>query len=451
MKKIVFTGIVLVLVMLFVVTCEEAPDGGVEYTDVVYSPDGSTVTLYLDGVGVPVTPAQRAINRDLATMAYDFFEVIFIGPTNGAANIIRTSWELGQPAGITNVPRKAVSTDADNVGINYAFAANKNDGATMINIACMFVGKKSDKTLLGIGFINDTTYTTAPVSNPTTTITKFTSSVSFGIAAIQTGLLVGPYTGTRTETIDTDAASPASTVVPGVRFDSFRYVSSNVTGTPSGTDYRLRSADNSARSSVNGSPLNYPRYSLPQVDNATVDAIYEFSHINRTASTNDYFTFAKIINTDASAATPFKDRPLVQKRVPRFMNGGRYMEPKEGWTTTTSVNFFAATGGYNYAPAANGAAGANDGDPFDPLVGLQFKVKGSGIFSFYLQIPVYMLTTTVGTFEGNNVAPLKWYIRTGVGSELYSLDDGAANGGCVFMSVGASSANWLEIEWIWVN
>jgi len=443
MKKIAITGIILVLVMMFA-TCDTPAVGEVEYTDVVYAPDGSKVTLFLDGVGVPVTPAQRAINKELATMAYDYFEVIFIGPTNGAADITRNSWELGQPAGIANVPRKLQSTDADNVGIDYAFAAGKATGATMVNIACMFVGKKSDKTLLGIGFINGTSYTTAPVANPTTTITRFTSSVTFEIAAIQTGLLVGPIGAGATETID-DGGS-ATTLVSGVRVDSFKYTAA--TGVTGSVSYTARNANNSVRSTVNGSPLKYPRYSLPQNDGATVSATYEFTHIGRTATTKDYFTFAKVINSDVaiSATAPFRDRPLAQKRVPRFMNGGRYMEPKEGWTTTTSVNITGAL-----APAANGAAGSSNDSAFSPLVPLLFTIKGSGIFSFYLQIPVYMISSTTGTFEGNNVAPIKWYIRTGVGSELYSLDDGIANGGCVFMSVGASAANWLDIDWVWVN
>jgi len=462
-KKIVFTGIILVLVMMFAVTCDTPADTEVEYTDVVYSPNGSEVTLYLDGRGVPVTPAQRAINKDLATMAYDFFEVIFIGGTYGATSIARTSWELGQPAGIADVPRGSGTT-----GINYIYDTNKaggtsgtGDDATKINIACMFVGKKSDKTLLGIGFISSTTQQpngTVPSGTGTSvaSVNSTTASVTFSIAAIQTGLLVG--TAGTTESIEGGTTNP----VTGVRFDSFKYVASSVT-TP--VTYANRNPDNSTRSSVNGSPLKYPRYSLPQVDDATVNATYEFAHVNTTSVTTaaggtaDYFKFARVINTDVAPASPvvypaiFRDRPLAQKRVPRFMSGGRYMEPKEGWTTTTSVNFFA-TGGTpsvaDYTGPGSGAAAGTNNTQFNPLIGLQFKVKGSGVFSFYLQIPVYMITSETGTYGGSSVAATKWYIRTGVGSELYSLDDGAANGGCVFMSVGASAGNWLDIEWQWI-
>ena len=456
MKKIAITGIILVLVMMFA-TCDTPAVEEVEYTDVVYAPDGSKVTLYLDGVGVPVTPAQRAVNKELATMAYDFFEVIFIGASGGTADIARNSWELGQLAGIADVPRGTTTA-----GINYAYGSGKAGGTTGTaaddtakrNIACMFVGKKSDKTLLGIGFISGTTQSpggTAPTSDASTSVNSTTASVTFSIAAIQTGLLVGT-----TETVDTGGASPQ---VPGVMFDSFKYVASS-----EGAAYASRTANNSVRSQVNGSPLSYPRYSLPQVNGATVQATYEFAHVDTATvatangGTKGYLAFARVINSATTpAATPtypdfFKDRPLAQKRVPRFMNGGRYMEPKEGWTTTTSVKFADVTGTTDTDYSYNGTTvGDTNNKPFGSVVGLLFTVKGSGVFSFYLQIPVYMLIGTTGTYGGSNVAPQKWYIRTGVGSELYSLDDGIANGGCVFMAVGASAANWLDIDWVWVN
>jgi len=422
MKKILLAGIIVILAMAFAVTCDEV-EPEVEYTDVVYSKDGSEVTLYIDGVGVPVTSAQRAINRELATMAYDYFEVIFIS-TNATGTIARTSWELGQPAGIANVPR----------GVDYTLNSTKM--ATPSNVACMFVGKKSDKTLLGIGAITSTTYTGSTTPTTPATVNTNTLSVKFSIAAIQTGLLVYG------ETVDPGVA--------GVMANSFKYVS--VTGTnASASGYASIDATNSVRSNINGSPLSYPRYSLPQTDGAYVYATYEFFHIDYDGAgggdTNDYFDAAKVYNSDA------KGRPLVQKRTPRFMNGGRYMEPKEGWTTTTKVKFTGAISGTpaagNYLPTG----GISEGTSFNPLVGLEFNVKGSGVFSFYLEIPVYMLVNTSATFNGTGdsaVAPITWYIRTGVGSELYSLDDGAANGGCVFMSVGASAANWLDIEWVWL-
>jgi len=441
-KKILFTGIILVLVTMFAVTCDNAPAGSeVEYTDVVYSPNGSEITLYLDGVGVPVTPGQRAINRELATMAYDFFEVIFIGATGGTADIARTSWELGQPAGIANVPRGTKGT-----GIDYKYDSGKS-ASTSRGIACMFVGKKSDKTLLGIGFITKATPYPAAV---TTAVDSATGSVTFSIAAIQTGLLAwNPTLNSGAGAMETIATVPGG----GVVADSFKYVAVTTAG-GSGADVYPVNADgygtidntNSTRSEVNGSTLKYPRYLLPPTG-GTVYATYDFSHITANTTSTDYLKFAKVINSDSD--TIVSGHPLAQKRVPRFMVGGRYMEPKEAWTTTTTVRFWkpgmdTAVGDYRSSNTS-----LHDSD-FNTKIGLRFDVNGSGIFSFYLEIPVYMLNKTQATFDSSKVDAQKWYIRTGVGSELYSLDDGIANGGCVFMSVGGSSANWLDIEWQWL-
>jgi len=419
MKKIVFTGIILVLVMMFVVTCEEEPETGVvEYTDVVYSQDGSEVTLYLDGVGVPVTPAQRAINLELATMAFDYFEVVFVGETGGTGDTARAIWELGQLAGIADVPRGGTS------GINYGFAA-ANANSPFTKAAIMFVGKKSDKTLLGIGRLSDARFNTTSTG---TTVNGSTNAVTFSLVAIKTGLLVSG------ENIDSGTRPIPTGQVAGVMADSFTYTAGGTTG------YTSLTASNSSRSSVNGSALEYPMYSLPATVDATVNATYTFSHV--TDSSNNYWPFVKVLNTTANGL------PKIQKRVPRFMNGGRYMEPKDAWTTTTSVKFYAATAGStDYSTTTSKVEGTGFGN----VVGLQFKIGGTGVFSFYIEIPVYAVTTDTATYGGMSVPREKWFIRTGVGSELYSLDDGAANGGCVFMSVGASASKWIDIDWVWVN
>jgi len=408
MKKIVLTGIVLVLVMMFVITCEEAPEtGAVEYTDVVYSQDGSEITLYIDGVGVPVTPAQRAINRELAMMAFDYFEVVFqaaTGATPAANTVARAKWELGERAGIYDVPRGGTT------GINYGYASGTA-------LASMFVGKKSDKTLLGIGYVSNVDN----ASTATTTVTGDSKSITFSIAAILTGLLVAG------EAIDPGTGSLPTNGVAGVMANSFA----------AGANFA--SFKSTVRQSVNTSPLKYPKYVLEDKDD-TVEATYTFSYVG----TNNVFALAKMYN-----AAP--DLPKVLKRVPRFMNGGRYMEPKDGWTTVTKVSF-----GNSYETVgANTAFNASfNTSSTRNVVPLQFKTikGGTGVFSFYIEIPVYNLNNVAGTYgDVTAVSVEKWYIRTGVGSELYSLDDGAANGGCVFMQVGdSSSANWIDIDWVWL-
>jgi len=399
MKKLLFTGIILVLVMMFVVTCEEEPEIDVEYTDVVYSEDGSQVTLYLDGVGVPVTPAQRAVNRDLAMMAYDYFEVVFTGATPpGTTNTARAIWELGERAGIYGVP-----TGTSGTGINYAF----NTTTPANTLASMFVGKKSDKTLLGIGYVTGATPpTSTPGATGTVMIDDKTRTVTFSIAAIKTGLI--PETGGYQGIPNTD------------------------------NSFVCAGATTVARASVNGSPLQYPKYVLPDATNATIAATYTFRYVSTAAG--NVFVLVKVIG--GAANTP--DAPAALKRVPRFMNGGRYMEPKDGWTAVTKVSITDTFGAYS---------------AFTGVINLNFATiqGGTGIFSFYLDIPVVNLTNVDGEFTPAGSAAVtavkaeKWHIRTGVGSELYSLDDGVANGGCVFMQVGdSSSANWIDIDWIWL-
>jgi len=390
MKKTAIAGIFLILVMMFAVTCDDELSVGEEivYTNVEYSQDRSTITLYVDGTKpVPVTKADRAVNKGIATMVFDYFEVIFIGAST--SDLARTAWELGESAGISDLPR-----------VVYA-----NTSATA-NSAIMFVGKKSDKTLLGVGKL-----TNVDNANPaSTTVTAGTRSVTFSIAAIQTGLLI---------------YNESTTSNPDVVADSFTYASTNTT--PSG--YAAKSATNTARVTLGG--IEYPSFSLPENNTSTpvnIDMTYTFSFVGG----GNYTEFIRHINGTTT------DKPLVQRRTPRYMEGGRYREPKQRWTTTCKVDF---------NPITYGA----DGGAFNPAVPLRFNPKGSGVFSFYLQIPVYMCDQAVSSYSVGDIGFQKWYIRTGVGSELYSLDDGVTNGGCVLMSIGASGTNnWVDIEWQWL-
>jgi len=386
---------------------------------------------------VPVTKSMRAINKELAMMAYDYFEVVFVG-TSATDNVARTEWELGQPAGIGNVER----------GINYKVQATPSTGT-----ACMFVGKKDGKTLLGIGHLtwaNGNNQTTTPYDE-VTLVTTSTTKVTFSVAAIKTGLLV------RTETIDTGAVTLPDTAVPGVMADSFAFITGGTTlGDGTTATYTGFTTSNSERKEIS-TGIKYPVYSFPEnktTGNQTQFATYTFTHVNQVGGGATPFTlwpYVKVINisatTDANYAVFGKASALVQKRVPRFMEGGRYREPKDRWTTTTAINFRSATN----VPATTYGTNAGSIDPIVPLI-FTLKPGQSGIFSFYIEIPVYNLNAAANSATNNpgGTAAGKWYLRTGVGSELYSLDDGIANGGCVFISVGASSSNWIDIEWVWL-
>jgi hypothetical protein len=383
MKKIAILGIVIFLV-LFMVTCEEwFPDvEEVEYTDVVYSKDGSRVTVYLDGVGVPLTKEQRAMSTDLAIFAYDYLEVVFSGPTV----LARAVWELGMPAGISGVER-----DEDYIV----------SGSTP---AVLMVGRKEDKTLLGVGKIGDvdrqlesdytgvnSDYPTGP--GPFTEVTSTSTSVTFWVEAIKSGLEV---------TDDTAATRPD--------FNSFKNGAGLFTST---------------------------RQAWSKVTGATKYPIY-----NVTASTTagSYTFYGAAADVDLKKVVKASGHAVAFRRMPRFLDGNLYRSPVSAYDFLSRVD-----------------AGANqtlDGN-INNVIPLEFTIRGSGLFSFYIQMPVYAIKKT----DADNVTtgnpgfkPIIWVIRTGLGSELYSLDDGFANGGCVLISTGTQgAAEWLDIYWEWMQ
>ena len=188
------------------------------YTDVVYSPDGSSVTLYLEG-GVPITKRQsRALSRELAIAGHDFFEVAFYykgtNPSTDPDVIARASWELMKDAQVRGVKGKGTGES-----VNYSSYAVFNevpvttteiigyetDGTPIMGpvtrmttvpalptnlgyrgAAILFVGKKTDKTLLAVGRLIST-------DTGGTTIVPATKSVVFEVAAFDCGIGTADY------------------------------------------------------------------------------------------------------------------------------------------------------------------------------------------------------------------------------------------------------------------
>jgi len=439
MKKQIFAGIVVLLVMFFV-TCDDFIPFGpteekVEYTDVEYSEDGSTITVYLDGKSVPVTKAQRAITRDLAKMAYDYFEVVFVG--TGGAIVARAQWELGQSAGISGVERD----------IDYKWdPAGKVD-----EVALMFVGRKDDKTLLGVGQIAEVDHSAKDEpkdfdksgygtwaggvtsgnlpSQVYAYISSNNTSITFYVEAIKTGLLVDD------ETID--VTPPISTTNKyGILTDSFDFTAGSATG------YTDRIGHSKRQNPGNGN-TEYPIYSLPEKVNSVQFATYEFKGAADANGTDISFA-----NGIKYAAAPVVTGPkagdgiAIEKRFPRYLVGGRYLQLKENVDTDTTLELDLTHADY--------AAAIPAGSSLNPVIPLKFKTLGSGVFSFFIEIPVFMLTDAKGTNSGD-LLPITWKLRTGLGSELYSLDSGKSSGGCVLMGIGDIDLDWLEIYWEWLK
>jgi hypothetical protein len=363
-------GILIVATLLasFLAFCDEWPleeeespynKNKIEHTDVEYSEDGSEIRLYLDGTGVPKTKSQRAITTELAVAAYDYIEVIFINTT--PARTVRTAWELGQQANISDIYRTVA-------GVDYSGVAR----------ACMFVGRKENKVLLGVGVLSGT----KPTAANATTINNETRSVTFTVGAIRTGLQTG------------NAGFDA-----GVTTNSFTYTGRAV-WTPT----------------LGG--MQYPAY---RITNTTTGYAYAFE-----CSTVGFTTAVR-------HTTPVN--VTVQQRVPRYPDGTGYKEPRN-WITSPAVTLgaYTAAGGGTFVSSVP--------------IGINFaSLPAKGIFAFNIQIPVYMVSTAAPFSGGTEY--VTWYIRTGVGSEFFSLDDGRTRGGCVLMCVGLNAlADWDEIEWI---
>jgi len=486
MKKQIFAGIVILLVMFFV-TCDDfipLPFGPseekVEYTDVEYSEDGSAITVYLDGIGVPVTKAQRAITRDLAKMAYDYFEVVFVGKTPGSSQVVaRSQWELGQSAGISGVERDVdYRWDPAN---NYVTTPPPAAATDVANVALMFVGRKDDKTLLGVGQIAEVDHSARLVTStppkdwdeakdanavytawaggmdpsgsglPATIyayISSKSTSITFYVEAIKTGLLIGD------ELVQTN---PLTDPIPdgskinklGILTDSFNFTGDGDDPTPTTpasagtTGYKSRLGVSKRQNPGNGN-TDYPIYSLPEDPKSVQLATYTFkgaavkNNTSPISFANGIKYFGEPVASDGKAGNGI----AIERRFPRYLVGGRYLQLKENVDTDTTVELDVTATGYTASIPA--------GSSLNPVVPLKFTTKGNGVFSFYIEIPVFMLTPLKGTNSGE-LQPITWKLRTGLGSELYSLDSGKSSGGCVLMGIGDIDLDWLEIYWEWLK
>jgi len=165
MKKTYFAAIAVALAVLFA-GCDgfvEPPEAAGEA--VGYTADGRAILELSLG---STERSARALHAMIAEAAADYYEVIFL--ENDTGDIYRTSWREGRVAKL----RVPVGTDYDNTaaaGSGYAY---------------IFAGRYSDKTLLGVGRIDDV----LEGANPTggTAITTNATRVNFIITALETDI-----------------------------------------------------------------------------------------------------------------------------------------------------------------------------------------------------------------------------------------------------------------------
>jgi hypothetical protein len=401
-NKLFAAGLALVLIIAFS-TCDGiAPVEEEDYTDVVYDVDGNgipkAVTLYLDGVGVPKSEAQRALNAKMAKFAFDYLEAVFKAGTY----IARAQWEIGQSAGITGVQR--------GTGIDYGPVSGTN-------CSTLFVGMKSDKTLLGIGVLTACN-NTAPAGGVTagnTTISGATKAVTFTVVPFLTK--IGLTTG-------------ASVVVDGDTTFYTDYVTANTVSAAN---------TNAVVADYNGN--KFPLFTARQA--GATDATTKASYTIKGQSIDNLgVTGAEISLASATAVVP--NSTVTGIAVAAIVNGDWVTDvkiPRFIWLGQT----YAVSGDYVYAPTVT-ITNNDSGSSFVPTITFDIITKPgeSGVFAFNFEIPVVAISEDAADNAGL-LEPIQWYVRPQFGTNLYYLDNGEGTGGMVLMGVGATDADILRI------
>jgi hypothetical protein len=444
-RKLIFSALAAVATAALIsllLTCTPLgpPDDYEEYedvyTDVEYSEDGSTVTIYLDG-SAPVRQS-RAITKTLAILGHDLFEVSFYHPATNT--FARAVWETGHAAGISGVAR--------NVNYRDSFL-NGQTGAN--GAAILFVGKKSDRTLLAVGKLamvddkplysyNETTGVETPIT-PVPLITSETKTVTFAVAALKAG-------------VSATAAASSFKTDSGVAGENTWGINDDGSNT---TVYNVM---------IGTRP--FPLFQMPATPNNSryMHGAYKFNVVTNTTGTNTDFEsyyrrgiIQKAIPAVAgggdlvvrypTAVVPTGNPPVNRTyyRIPRYPIGNDQYQtvlhnviityegvdengtPPHTGTSGTRVQSRIIT-----APGA--AYAASPGDPFHNQLGFLIGPNRSAmegyVFAFSFEVPVYPLTGLDGRGDG-----FSWYLRPGYDPYQLDLDDGVGGpGGAILIGTG---------------
>jgi len=475
MKRFAFIAM-LVVFSLVLVTCDEVmsvlqpeKSGEPEWTDVEYEIEGrignervKSVKLYLqpEGMdrsvlpgpntyGVRVSDKQRAIMRALsaptAAASHDFFEAVFTS-TN---NIVRTTWEIGYPAGVSGSLLEKVT------------GYNALSGTVSSTV---FVGRKTNKTLLGVGQLTAFEDT----SNPAVAlgeITNNTYSLTYTVAPLRTW--VGMYS--TTPTVDphagwvlrgkatfygSEADGAAGTANPSVTFVTNPATAGGAAG------YATTVVTDAKFTPIQGRPsVYYPLFTLRGANvTGTMNALYTIGGITNIPT--EYAPQASVLNaihvfgtsggtgtqdtttglysaTGTGTAGPPNGGLQVIKRKPAYLYNGRTYQAGSIYDGVTTVGF----SGNNTHNSA-----------FNNVINITFvtTAQSSGIFAITFQCPVFALTTGFAkqntTYDNTNKF-VKWFIRPADGPDLYLLDSGYDEGGMVLIgNADDLSDDWIEIK-----
>jgi hypothetical protein len=334
----------------------------------------------------------RGLSRELAIAGHDYFEVVFHYRAADPANdvIARTSWELYRDARVTGVRGKGGEGDT-NYGYTAVYGAGTNvaPAADTSGAAILFVGKKTDRTLLAVGRLASTKLI-GGADGPATSISVNTASVTFNVSALKSGIDVA-----------------------GCDF----FTDANYSGTPGDVNV---SGPNTLRESLSIYGKTFPLYKLRV--NSDTYARYNF------ALDGDTFTSYENSIILAGAGSYGKRQPRFpvsdggSQKASLRLDNNTIIEPVLGYNTVS--------------------------DPYNPVIAPSYFINSVRVkfntaagtlvgsaFAFIFEIPVYALTARTAT-EGNT-PPGTWYIRPSYDSYFLDLDNGlGAAGGAVLMGMG---------------
>jgi hypothetical protein len=412
------------------------------YTDVQYSPDGGSVTIYLDG-SAPVRQS-RALTKSLAILGHDLFEVVFYHPATNT--VARTVWETGHAAGVSGVARN----------VNYAAAtAYPTAPAGGNGAAILFVGKKSDRTLLAVGKLaavdgdplysyNETTGVETPIT-PVPLITPTTKTVTFAVAALRAG--VSSSAGSSSFQTDARVAtstdggygnvSAGNTFVANVIIGKRPFPLFNVDSQPK--DGNLYGGPPTGGHYVHG------RYRFDVVTNTTGNGT-DFQSYYRNGILQKNVTHPNtVVGGDPPEVMTYPTWTDVENvtydRIPRYPIGGGAYETVL-WDAIQEYEGIDRNGVFPHQdPAANGtrvqaqniaAANIPFNNPVEFLIGPTRTGMDGYVFAFSFQIPVYPLTNADSRASG-----FSWYLRPGYDPYRDDLDDGVGgSGGAILIGTG---------------
>jgi hypothetical protein len=358
----------------------------------------------------------RGLSKDLAVAGHDFFEVVFHYRAASAANdvIARTSWELYKEARITGVrgkragdPATSYGTGTPSVGYTSIYGGT-NVAPTGSGAAILFVGKKTDRTLLAVGRLTATTIIDSAgnnVAGPATTISTNTRSVTFDVSALESGVAYRNGSGADPTTI----TPPTTEFAQSSFFTSYRDAG-NVVNAVNTTTATITIPPSTGRT--------FPQFMLRM--NSVTEGWY-------------YFKLSGGVNIDTfTPGIILAGAGDYGRKQPRYpMPNGDFQYSSLRLDDSTKVEAVNNIVSPTYSPLDDHIAFVN---PVKAAFDTAGTAQGSA-FAYVFEIPVHPLSAVPASDDGP--AAGTWYIRPSYDSFFLDLDSGpGSSGGAVLIRTG---------------